>query len=323
VLSGCAKFVQKISIGIYFSGMLFDMSLFPTITVCTDFSPGSMAAEERAAQLAVEHSATLRLLHAFDINPPRSVSADTAMSAPAPMDEHPTIEAHTSQLRKRLGESAARLAQRKGLTVETVLGIGKVQVVVEEEIESQQPSLLVLGSSYDPSKIGLGGTATKLLSAPDCPVLVVRSRDATPYKRVLSGVDLRDGSVRAAVAGLALFPNAHHHLLYAVAPALDSSLKAGGFSARQVQSLHQAMRKHAERELHMLAKGLSKQAVHPVTADVADDEPARALLVGAASLQVDCVVVGHHDASTIGQSELGSMALHVMQFIPGDVLVVS
>ena len=46
-------------------------------------------------------------------------------------------------------------------------------------------------------------------------------------------------------------------------------------------------------------------------AEVASDVPARAVLVGAATLPADCVVVGHHDAAAIGQTELGSMALHV------------
>ena len=112
------------------------------------------------------------------------------------------------------------------------------------------------------------------------------------------------------------------HLLYAVATALDSSLEAGGFDATQVQSLHEAMYQHAERELLLLTQALSTQARHPVVSEVANDMPARALLVAAATLQADCVVVGQHDASTIGQSELGSMALHVLQFISGDVLVV-
>jgi len=237
-------------------------------------------------------------------------------------DQGSTVQARTLKLQERLVESANTLARRMGLKVESSLGTGTAHAVINEHIHSRRPTLVVLGSRFDPTTVGLGGTVLKLLRDPVCPVLVVRSPDAKPYQKVLSAVDLRDGSVRAAVAALDLFPQAHHHLLYAVSPALNSSLEASGIGAEQVQSLHESMYQNAERELQLVAQSLSKKAVHVVSSEVADDVPARALLVGAATLQADCVVVGHHDAEAIGQSELGSMALHVAQFVPADVLVV-
>jgi hypothetical protein len=106
------------------------------------------------------------------------------------------------------------------------------------------------------------------------------------------GGGLREGSVRAAVAALAMFPQAHHHLLYAVAPTLDSSLEAGGLDSAQVQALHASIHQHAERELLLLAQGLSTRSTHTVSAEVASDVPARALLVGASMRQAPCVVMG-------------------------------
>ena len=55
---------------------------------------------------------------------------------------------------------------------------------------------------------------------------------------------------------------------------------------------------------------------------VADDVPARAILVGAANLAADCVVVGHHGQGTATESYLGSMAQHVIYAALSDVLVV-
>ena len=107
-----------------------------------------------------------------------------------------------------------------------------------------------------------------MLRAPDCAVLFVRTNDTRPYRNILSAVDLRDGSVRAAVAALALFPHANH-LIYAVAPALDNSLEASGVASAQLQSLHESMHRHAERELSLLAQGLSAKSMHAVHAEVA------------------------------------------------------
>ena len=226
------------------------MLLFPTITVCTDFSPGALAAVERAVQLAVEHGAALRLLQVCDTSPLSDPAATLPASAVKQPDAQATLDARAAKQRQRLADLASQLAQRTGLTVESVLGIGTAHVVISENVQSQPPSLLVLGSRFDPTASGLGGTALQMLRAPGCPVLLVRRRSAKPYQRVLAGVDLRDGSVRAAVAALALFPGAHHHLLYAVATTLDSSLEAGGLDADQVQSLHEAMYQHAA--LHVL-----------------------------------------------------------------------
>lgn len=105
-----------------------------------------------------------------------------------------------------------------------------------------------------------------MLRAPDCAVLSVRTNDTRPYRNILSAVDLRDGSVRAAVAALALFPHANH-LIYAVAPALNNSLEAGGVASAQLQSLHESMHRHAERELSLLAQGLSAKSMHAVHAE--------------------------------------------------------
>ena len=285
-----------------------DMSSFRKITVASDGSPGAKAAVERAAQLAAQHGTELCLLQACDPGAPHSSG--------------PTLDERVVTLRERLAASASLVARRMGIRVESAVDVGPAHVVIGEHVQSQKPSLLVLGSRFDPATAGLGGTALKVLRAPACAVLVVRTNDTRPYRNILSAVDLRDGSVRAAVAALALFPQAHHHLLYAVAPALDSSLEAGGVDSAQVQSLHESMHRHAERELGLLAQGLSAKSMHAVHAEVAGDVPARAVLVGAATLPADCVVVGHHDSAAIGQTELGSMALHVLQFVPGDVLVV-
>ena len=298
-----------------------NMSKFHTITVCTDFSFGALAAVERAAQLAMEHGATLCLLQAHGVPHTRSSSAMATDPLNA-LGEHMSAEVGTLKAQQRLAESASDLASRTGLRVESVLGMGPAHAVIREHIELRRPSLVVLGARFDITLAGIGGTVLKLMRSPGCPVLIVRNTKAGRYEHVLSAVDLRDSSVRAAVVALDLYPQSHHHLLYAVAPALDISLEAGGISADQVQSLHLAMHQNAKRELLLLAKGFSTRSTHPVSAKVADDVPARAVLVGAASLQADCVVVGHHGAEEVGQTELGSMALHVLQFIPSDVLVV-
>jgi universal stress protein E len=292
------------------------MNSFEHFVVATDFSPGACAAVARGVQLAIVHRASLCLLHAFDDKP--------RPATPTPAGHEQTGDSAMSAdgIRQRLADTAAILSEQAGLLVSSELMVGAAADVIDAYAETHHPSLLLIGSRFEPGIEGLGGTALQAIRTPAWPVLIVRTAADTPYDRVISGVDLRDGSVRAAVLALALFPTAHHHILYAVAPALDRPLSMGGFTQAQVQAMHELAYQHARLELQLLARGLSAHARHPVTTDVASDEPARAILVAAATLPADCVVVGHHDPSTIGQTMLGSMAHHVVQFTAGDVLVV-
>lgn len=292
------------------------MSSFDHFVVATDFSPGASAAVKRGVQLARAHGASLCLLHAFD----EQATPDTRVAADREQTGGPSGSA--AKMRQRLEQGAATLTQQTGLAVSSEFVTGAAADAIDACAQARHPGLILLGSRFDPEVEGLGGTALQVLRSPACPVLIVRTAAGKHYENVIAGVDLRDGSVRAAVLALALFPSAHHHLLYAIAPALDRTLSMGGFSPAQVQAMHELMYQHASLELQLLAHGLSTNAKHSVTTNVAGDDPARAILVAAAALPADCVVVGHHDPETLGQTLLGSMALHVLQFTPGDVLVV-
>ena len=79
---------------------------------------------------------------------------------------------------------------------------------------------------------------------------------------------------------------------------------------------------HAKTELKKLAERLSSMTLHPVLAEVAEDMDARAVLVYAANLAADCVMVGHHAGEPDPEVILGSPAQHVIHSSIGDVLVV-
>jgi nucleotide-binding universal stress UspA family protein len=224
-------------------------------------------------------------------------------------------------MRQRLADRAESLARQTGLEVTLHFGLGPPAKVIEAHVGAHGDSLVVIGSRAEPTLSGLGSTALKVVRRPACPVLIVRAAEDQPYGTVLSAVDLREGSVRAASLAVDLFPGAHHHLLYA----LDSASGAatwGGLGSEPQRLLLASLHAQAEGDLQQLAQRLSTLARHPVAALVADDVPARAILVGAANLGADCIVVGHHGQGVATDSFLGSMAQHVIYAALGDVLVV-
>lgn len=291
------------------------MTTIRSIVAATDFSPASDAAVRRAAQLAVTQGVPLCLLHAFDIGARHGlkgvVDAQRLPAGPAP----------EVRVRKRLADCAASLAAHSGLEVGVHFGVGPPAKVIDAYVGAHAGVLVVIGSRAEPALSGLGSTALKVVRRPSCPILIVRVADDRPYDNVVSAVDLREGSVRAASLAVELFPAAHHHLLYALDEA-SGSAGWGGLDGERLRLMQESLHGRAERELQQFAQRLSARARHAPTAVVADDVPARAILVAAANLGAGCVVVGHHGRGTATDSDLGSMAQHVIHAALSDVLVV-
>ncbi len=292
------------------------MTKIRSIVVATDFSPGSEIAVERAVQLAAEHDTSLHLLHAFDVGAWHSLKGvfdAQRITADPPPDV---------RMQQRLADSAASLAAQTGLKVEAQYGRGAPETVIDSHVKAHATSVVVVGSRAEPTLLGLGGTASKVLRSPACPVLVVRTVGTRCYDKVLTAVDLREGSLRAATLGLGLFPAAHHHLFFALDPALDRSLWIGGLGKAHIELLHGSMHAQAQRDLQSLARDLTRHAAHPVGAELVDDVPSRAVVARAAAWPADCVVVGHHGEGKGAQRFLGNMAQHVLHYTSRDVLVV-
>ena len=287
------------------------------VIVATDFSTTSVAAVDRAAQLATMHGAALCLLHAFDEDARREwksvLDAERKASGPAAAEQ---------RLRQRLADAAAALGRRLPVEVTTHCEAGPAPWVIAAYVRAHAGSLVVVGSRADPELAGLGSTASKVVRMPAAPTLVVRAIERRPYKTILSAVDLREGSLRAASVGVDLFAQAHHHLLYVLDPELPMTPWASAKAEEQLRAHSAALRRRAELDLRALAQQLSASAAHRVRAVVADDVPARAILVAAANLGADCVVVGHHGHGPATDRDLGSMAQHVIHSALSDVLVV-
>lgn len=292
------------------------MTTIRSLVAATDFSPGSDAAVARAVQLAREHDAALHLLHAFDVSAWHSLKG-VFDAQRLTFDPPPDV-----RVRQRLIDLAASLVAQTGLMVEAHFSLGAAPGAIDAYVRANAISLAVVGSRAEPSLSGLGSTASKVVAAPACPVLIVRSAEARPYDKVLAAIDLREGSMRAASFAIALLPAAHHHLLYVMDPDLNRVLKVGGVRDDQARLLRDSMRDLANRELQQWTQGMAAQATHALIAEVVDDAPSRAIVVRAAALPADCVVVGHHGLGLNEERFLGNMAQHVIHHTTRDVLVV-
>lgn len=294
------------------------MASIYNVVVATDFSRTSSAAIERGAHLAVHLGASLCLLHACDETRPaaagRGPGSQQRQSAAGP--------ATAQAARQALAATAASLAQRLSVEVAPHCEAGSPSSVIEAYVKAHPGSLVVVGSRADLDLEGLGSTASEVVRMPAAPTLVVRALEPLPYGVIVSAVDLRAGSVRAASLAVEMFRQAHHHLLYALDPVLPTAGLDGEEAEEQLRAAYDATKAKVELDCLELARQLSASTVHPVRTVVADNVPERAILVAAANLGANCVFVGHHGEGPATNSALGSMAEHVVHSAISDVLVV-
>ena len=142
-----------------------------TILVPIDFSPNAAAVLEWAAHLAEEHECPLVLLHAYHL-PVDFQQLEGAYLPPdfwtqVKNDAAANLERHAEPLRAR------------GLRVETVLREGYPASVIEEEAQTRNVDLIVIGTRGHTGlkHLLLGSVAERVVQKAPCAVLTVKSPD--------------------------------------------------------------------------------------------------------------------------------------------------
>ena len=126
------------------------MTLMHNIVVATDFSPGAVAAVERAVQVVHTHGAVLRLLHVFDVSAWHSLQA---VFDPRRLAREPPPDV---QIKRRLNELSASLATQTGLQVQTHFSVGEADQAIDAYVAAHDTALLVIGSRAELSIFGTG-----------------------------------------------------------------------------------------------------------------------------------------------------------------------
>ena len=154
------------------------------ILVATDFSSAGHAAVTRAGQLAAQNHCQLMVLHA---TPDWTLFSERAS---AHHEHYANITRNADELMRR---EVLWLGQEYGLT--TVRGEvfrERATQAITRAIDSFQPNLLVVGAGGEHIVLNgesvLGGTALKLISQVNVPLLLVRNSSSVPYSATLAAV---------------------------------------------------------------------------------------------------------------------------------------
>ncbi|MEO8063529.1 MAG: universal stress protein [Pseudomonadota bacterium] len=260
----------------------------------TDFSPSAGHAVRRAALLASELNASLRLLH---------VSNTATMPA---CDEERLQEAIA-----HIQPVAATPEIRTGEVTESLLAA------------ADHADMLVLGVYGNrPIKDALlGTTADRLLRKSRRPMLVVKQPPIAPYRRVLVALDFSLQALATLEFAHQIAPGAATFIFHAYDCPDREELRLAKVTEPEINRIHVAHRDRAFSNLENIRSKVTAPTAE-ATFVVLPGDPKELVSETAGKYKVDLVVVGKHGRSRIEDIFLGGVARRTLATAHCDVAVV-
>lgn len=289
------------------------MTSFTSILAATDFSIDGNNAVRRAALLAHEHGARLKLVHVLD---PAGCKPLREWFSPS-ID----IDLKAAQTRDSLRRFAVEIAGRYDVAA-------SIEVMIGEPLQtlgraSEQAELMVLGRRgqrrIEPLRVGR--TADRLLRTSSSPVLVVSTPVDGAYRRVLVPVDFTAPS-DAAVHTAARVAGSHGmHVFHVINPHREAVLRDADVPEHIIHETRLRQEAGAIARMRRKAARLGLDSTRMSFA-VAHGHPVWATLRRAHELGADLIVAGKQGRSTLAEFLLGSVSRHLLAKSPCDMLIV-
>lgn len=280
------------------------------ILAATDFSECANHAVRRAALLAAQCGAQLRLLHAL----PGAALTWTLL-------RYSGTEAESSlrnAAQMLLDELADEFKSRLNLEVACTVATGAAHRVIGDTVETLQPDLLVAGAHGKGmmQRLWFGGTVSKLLTQSARPLLVVRLPAQAAYQSAVAAIDLGPRTAAVLAGTRALAPKATARAVHAFSAPYEDALRASGAEEENLQRYRDEERLNAEQRL---AELVPESAL--MSRKLIDGHPT-AVLHELAQGHTELMVVARHSGTRFGDLLLGSVP-RLLAFQAGcDVLVV-
>jgi nucleotide-binding universal stress UspA family protein len=289
------------------------MASFKSILVATDFSVDGNNAVRRAALLADDHGARLRIVHVVS-----SVGCKPLRDWFSPSID---IELKTAQARSTLRRFAAEILGRHDVAASFEVLVGDA---LDELLRaSQHADLVVLGQRGNSrfKALLLGRTADRLLRTCRRPVLVVKNAVERAYRRVLVPIDFTASSVAAVRAAALMAPDVGMHVFHAI----DSQREA---VLRDVDVPEAVIRESRAREEAGVSARMRRSVARlgldsrQMSLALGHGPAVRSTLLHAQTLGADLIVAGKQGRSSAAGFLLGSVSSRLLAGSSCDTLIV-
>lgn len=289
------------------------MTSLTSILVATDFSVDGNNAVRRAALLAHEQGAGLRILHVVN----------AAGCKPLRDWFSPTLDLDLKAARAR--EALGRLAVEISGAYDLIAG---VEVIVGDPFEtlmqaSERVDLVVLGRRGHGRFKGLivGRTVDRMLRICRRSVLVARTSVQGSYRRVLVPIDFTASSDAAIRVAHRMRHEAGMHVFHAINSKREAVLRDADVPEHVIREtrLMEEGAINARMRRKVARLGLDSM---PMDYALAYGPPVRSILRHAQRLGADLIVAGKQGRSTLGSFLLGSVSSRVLSEAACDMLIV-
>lgn len=272
-----------------------------TVLAAIDLTPLGRRVADRGRMLAEAVGGEVALLHAIEPLTEAFVGSGVAE----------IIRRH----RTTVAESVADwCAERTSVPVD--ISIVKGAPSFEVVRESKTADVVVVGSStIDNGQVG--PTAFRVAETARSDTLVVRRQPRVPYRRVVVGVDLSEGSAMAVESAIRWAPDSEITVAYVLPSRFDPLMIDAGMFPEEVDQVRRVRLDEAGFRLEEFVERWPGR-VRPYIAD----GPAESVLEDVARRRnADLVVVGSRGAGATRIVLLGTVAATVLRSMPCDVLV--
>jgi len=293
------------------------MAQLQRVLATTDLSAPARHAAERAALVAKDASATLRLVH---------VISDPVLSGLRRLLDGSGDDVER-RIREKIDRDVARLcehlAQACGVTAPADVVSGPLIAGILGQAATRNADLLVLGArgASFMRHLMLGSTAERLVRKSNRPLLVVRQPPHERYQRVLVAVDFSPSSLPALELARAVAPDADIVLLHAYDVPYEDWMRTVEVQEGALHHYQQTARQHALQELKAFVESAGPPTAGLPTVVVKGD-PTLRILEQEQELDCDLIAVGRQGETAPEEFLLGSVTKHVLQQSQADVLVV-
>lgn len=283
----------------------------------TDLSAPARHSAERAALVARDAGAALRLVH---------VISDPVVARLRRLLEETPDDVEV-RLRRKLDEDVTRLGehimQAYGVSAPAAVVTAPLIEGILGHAAAMRADLLVLGArgAGFMRHMMLGSTAERLIRKSDRPLLVVRQPPHERYQRALVAVDFSPLSLAAFETARAVAPQADIVLLHAYDVPYEDWMRSAEVREEVLQHYRRSARRRALQEMQdfIEAAGLASADVPTV---VLAGDPTACILEQEQELDCDLVVVGKQGETVADEFLLGSVTKHILQQSQSDVLIV-
>lgn len=288
------------------------MHRFTRILAGTDFSLRATAGVRRAARLAHEHRAALRVVHVARPKEPRHPVLELAALLQG-AHERPEGEAE-----ERLRATGELLHSHFNIDVSHEFKVGQAHEEIAGCAESYEADLIVIGAHGEHfiADLLVGATTSRLLRSTAKPVLVVRLNPTEPYTDVVVGIDFSPSSRSTLPYAKSLAPTAAIWALHVL------ETKRSTDEAGQSAPLP-AWRSQTAEARTLLERFVQQFDSTPPMRLVEAGYPPQVICDASARMKVGLICIGKHGLHETNPALLGSVAKHVLECASCDVAIVS